>query len=46
MTPLFYAAGLKLAGILPVPGRELKGVYQAMYYLPQQNLRDNKISDR
>jgi glutamate synthase (NADPH) small chain len=29
---------------LPVPGRELKGVYQAMYYLPQQNLRDNKYS--
>jgi glutamate synthase (NADPH/NADH) small chain len=27
---------------LCVPGRELKGVYQAMYYLPQQNLRDNK----
>ena len=21
-------------------GRELKGVYQAMYYLPQQNLRE------
>jgi glutamate synthase (NADPH/NADH) small chain len=29
---------------LPVPGRELKGVYQAMYYLPQQNLRDSKYS--
>ena len=29
---------------LPVPGRELKGIYQAMYYLPQQNLRDNKLS--
>ena len=29
---------------LPVPGRELKGVYQAMYYLPQQNLRDNNGS--
>jgi len=27
---------------LPVPGRELKGVYQAMYYLPQQNLLNNK----
>ena len=24
---------------LSVPGRELKGVYQAMYYLPQQNRR-------
>jgi glutamate synthase (NADPH/NADH) small chain len=29
---------------LPVPGRELEGVYQAMYYLPQQNLRNNKRS--
>lgn len=29
---------------LPVPGRELKGVYQAMYYLPQQNLRNNNYA--
>jgi len=29
---------------LPVPGRELKGIYQAMYFLPQQNLRNNKFS--
>ncbi len=26
---------------LPIPGRELQGVYQAMYFLPQQNLRNN-----
>ena len=26
---------------LPIPGRELEGVYQAMYFLPQQNLRNN-----
>jgi glutamate synthase (NADPH/NADH) small chain len=29
---------------LPVPGRDLKGIYQAMYYLPQQNLRNNKYA--
>jgi glutamate synthase (NADPH/NADH) small chain len=29
---------------LPVPGRELAGVYQAMYYLPQQNLINGKHS--
>jgi len=26
---------------LPIPGRELQGVYQAMHFLPQQNLRNN-----
>jgi len=29
---------------LPIPGRELEGVVQAMYYLPQQNLRNNNYS--
>jgi len=29
---------------LAVPGRELEGVYQAMYYLPQQNLINNNYS--
>lgn len=29
---------------LPVPGRELEGVYQAMYFLPQQNLINNHHS--
>ncbi len=25
---------------LPIPGRELEGIYQAMFYLPQQNRRN------
>jgi glutamate synthase (NADPH) small chain len=29
---------------LPIPGRELDGVSQAMYFLPQQNLRNNNYS--
>lgn len=29
---------------LPIPGRELDGVVQAMYFLPQQNLRLNDAS--
>jgi glutamate synthase (NADPH/NADH) small chain len=41
---LVLCGGAEAGRELPVPGRELKGVYQAMYYLPQQNLRDNKIS--
>jgi glutamate synthase (NADPH/NADH) small chain len=39
---LVLCGGAEAARELSVPGRELKGVYQAMYYLPQQNLRDNK----
>jgi glutamate synthase (NADPH) small chain len=41
---LVLCGGAEAGRELPVPGRELKGVYQAMYYLPQQNLRDNKYS--
>ncbi len=29
---------------LPIPGRELEGVYQAMHYLPMQNRKDLNIS--
>ena len=44
---IVLCGGAEAARDLTVPGRELKGVYQAMYYLPQQNLRNNKIdSDR
>ena len=39
---IVLCGGAEAGRELPVPGRELKGVYQAMYYLPQQNLRDNK----
>jgi glutamate synthase (NADPH/NADH) small chain len=39
---LVLCGGAEAGRELPVEGRELKGVYQAMYYLPQQNLRDNK----
>jgi glutamate synthase (NADPH/NADH) small chain len=39
---IVLCAGAEAGRELPVPGRELKGVYQAMYYLPQQNLRNNK----
>ncbi len=42
---IVLCGGAEAGRELPVPGRELKGVYQAMYYLPQQNLRDNKHSD-
>lgn len=31
------AGGAEQARDLPIPGRELEGVYQAMIYLPQQN---------
>ena len=40
---IVLCGGAEAGRDLPVPGRELKGVYQAMYYLPQQNLRNNKI---
>ena len=44
---IVLCGGAEAARELPVPGRELKGVYQAMYFLPQQNLRNNKVeSDR
>ncbi len=36
---LVLCGGAEAARDLPVPGRELKGVYQAMHYLPQQNRR-------
>ena len=39
---IVLCGGAEAGRELPVPGRELKGVYQAMYFLPQQNLRDNK----
>ena len=39
---LVLCGGAETGRELSVPGRELKGVYQAMYYLPQQNFRDNK----
>jgi glutamate synthase (NADPH/NADH) small chain len=39
---LVLCGGAEAGRELPVPGRELNGVYQAMYYLPQQNLRDHK----
>lgn len=34
------AGGAEEPRDLPVPGRELEGVYQAMFYLPQQNRRN------
>jgi len=39
---IVLCGGAEAGRELPVPGRELHGVYQAMYYLPQQNLRVNK----
>ena len=41
---IVLCGGAEAGRELPVDGRELKGVYQAMYYLPQQNLRDIKCS--
>jgi len=41
---IVLCGGAEAGRELPVPGRELKGVYQSMYFLPQQNLRDNKLS--
>ncbi|MBF0504892.1 MAG: glutamate synthase subunit beta [Candidatus Omnitrophica bacterium] len=38
---IVLCGGAEAARELAVPGRELEGVYQAMYYLPQQNLRNN-----
>jgi glutamate synthase (NADPH/NADH) small chain len=38
---IVLCGGAEAGRDLQVPGRELKGVYQAMYYLPQQNLRNN-----
>ncbi|MDE1920806.1 MAG: glutamate synthase subunit beta [Candidatus Omnitrophica bacterium] len=37
---IVLCGGAEVGRELPVSGRELKGVYQAMYYLPQQNLID------
>jgi len=37
---IVLCGGAEAGRDLPVPGRELKGVYQAMHYLPQQNLRN------
>lgn len=34
------ACGSTVPRDLPIPGRELKGVYQAMEFLPQQNKKD------
>jgi glutamate synthase (NADPH/NADH) small chain len=39
---IVLCGGAEAGRELPVPGRELTGVYQSMYYLPQQNLRDMK----
>ena len=41
---LVLCGGAESPRELPVPGRELDGVYQAMYFLPQQNLRNNNYS--
>ena len=45
---LLLAGGATLSRDLPVPGRELKGVHQAMEYLPLQNRRceGDKIAAR
>ena len=37
---LVLCGGAEAGRELPIPGRELKGIYQAMFYLPQQNRRD------
>ena len=36
-TPLVLAGGARVARDLPMPGRELDGIYQAMEYLPLSN---------
>ena len=41
---IVLCGGAEGARELAVPGRELEGVYQAMYYLPQQNLINNNYS--
>ena len=47
---IVLCGGAEDARDLPIPGRDLEGIYQAMYYLPQQNRRglgqtiDPKIS--
>ena len=41
---LVLCGGAEAGRELPIPGRELSGVYQAMYFLPQQNLRNNNWS--
>ncbi len=38
---LVLCGGAESPRELPVPGRDLEGVYQAMYFLPQQNLSNN-----
>lgn len=41
---MVLCGGAEVGRELVVPGRELKGVYQAMYYLPQQNLHNSKYA--
>ncbi|MBI4308979.1 MAG: glutamate synthase subunit beta [Candidatus Omnitrophica bacterium] len=41
---IVLCGGAEAARELPIPGRELEGVVQAMYFLPQQNLRNNNYS--
>ncbi len=36
---LVLCGGAEATRELPIPGRELEGIYQAMFYLPQQNRR-------
>ncbi len=38
---LVLSGGAESARDLPIPGRELEGVYQAMHFLPQQNRINN-----
>lgn len=38
---IVLCGGAEAGRELPIPGRELTGVYQAMFFLPQQNLRNN-----
>lgn len=40
---LVLCGGAEQPRELPIPGRELDGVYQAMYFLPQQNLFNNHL---
>ncbi len=43
---MVLCGGAESARDLPIPGRELEGVYQAMYFLPQQNLRNAGIDPK
>ncbi len=38
---IVLCGGAEAGRELPIEGRELSGVYQAMYFLPQQNMRNN-----